>query len=114
MESKKLREIEREIVQQITALEQQLRLTEQSSQTVALDQTLAGRVSRIDAIQQQKMSQSSKIRDLKRLTELKRTRLKLKSNDFGLCEECEQLIAFGRLKINPESKYCISCQQQME
>lgn len=111
------KQIEKSIVEQIFELEQQLKLTEQSSQTVELDQTLAGRVSRIDAIQQQKMAQSSHQRDKKRLAELTVVLVairELTNDEFGLCEECDEEIPIARLIIKPESKYCITCQELRE
>ena len=105
---------------QISELEQQLDLCKNATQTVELDQTLAGRVSRVDAIQQQKMAQSSFVRDKKRLLKLKNV-LQILSEEqqnngqeYGRCEECDQEIAIARLLIKPESVNCIACQQILE
>ena len=98
----------------ISELDKQLSLTQESSQTVELDQTLAGRVSRIDAIQQQKMAKSSFERDKKLLVKLKQTLDRLSDEYYGVCEECDEPIPLARLKIKPESEFCIGCQQMME
>lgn len=113
MELKDKKELEQLILNQIADLEKQLNLSEHSSQTVELDQTLAGRVSRIDAIQQQKMAESSNIRDKKTLLELKSALEKLPNDDWGICQECDEPISIARLKIKPESIYCIRCQQDL-
>jgi len=106
-----------EIVEnQIRELKQQLSLLERSSQTVQLDQSATGRVSRIDAIQQQKMAASSRNRDKKLLLRLDRVLTKLHksedepNSDFGYCEECAEEISLARLKIKPDSEFCIDCQ----
>ena len=105
---------------QISELEQQLELCKKATQTVELDQTLAGRVSRIDAIQQQKMAQSSFARDNKRLLKLNGVLQRLsdekqsKKQEYGRCEECDQEIAIARLMVKPESTNCIACQQLLE
>jgi len=97
-----------------------LALSKNSSQTVQLDQSATGRVSRIDAIQQQKMATSSMIRDKKLLTRLENVLAKLKTDsdqvesNFGYCEECGDEILFARLKIKPDSKYCIDCQSLLD
>ena len=101
------------IEEKIYELKKQIELSENSSQTVKLDQTLAGRVSRIDAIQQQKMAESSNLRDKKKLTQLKSALKNLPNDDFGICQECDEPISIARLQIKPESIYCISCQQNL-
>ncbi|MCF6193758.1 MAG: TraR/DksA C4-type zinc finger protein [Kangiellaceae bacterium] len=108
------------IEDQIRELTNLLYLSENSSQTVQLDQSANGRVSRIDAIQQQKMAASSMIRDKNLVTrlELVLTKLKNDSNqtesNFGYCEECGEEILFARLKIKPDSEYCIDCQSLLD
>lgn len=111
--------IKRVVKKQILELKKQVDLSEVSAQTVELDQTLAGRVSRIDAIQQQKMAQSSFARDRTRLLKLNKVLHKLTDVDdgdqeYGRCEECDEEIAIARLLVKPESNYCIGCQQTSE
>jgi len=106
--------IEEIITNKISDLEKQLALTQKSSQTVELDQTLAGRVSRIDAIQQQKMAKASYDRDKKLLVKLNQILDKFPDEYYGICEECDEPILMARLKIRPESKFCIGCQEMME
>jgi DnaK suppressor protein len=106
--------IKRQIEDEIEKLESQLCLNRDSAKTVELDQSLAGRVSRIDAIQQQKMAQAAEQRNRLRLLSLKAVLNKIDTEDFGLCEECAEPISIERLKIKPESLYCLSCQALLE
>ena len=105
---------------QIGELKQQLNLSENSSQTVQLDQSATGRVSRIDAIQQQKMAASSMNRDKKLLLRLECVLAKLQkeknelNSDFGYCDECGDEISLARIKIKPDSEYCIACQSRLD
>ncbi len=39
---------------------------------------------------------------------------KIDSNEYGLCEECEENIEIKRLMILPEAKYCIACAERIE
>ena len=105
--------LRRLIINQLSDLEKQINLSEESSQTVELDQTLTGRVSRIDAIQQQKMAKSSNLRDKQLVIDLKMALEKLPNDDYGICQECDELISIARLQIKPESTYCIGCQQSL-
>jgi DnaK suppressor protein len=105
----------RELVEvEIASLSKQIELSKLSGKTVALDQTLAGRVSRIDAIQQQKMAKSATARDQKRKLRLESVLEHLDETYYGVCEECDNLIGFERLKIKPESRFCITCQSLLE
>lgn len=99
---------------QLEELEEQLLLTQESSKTVELDQALAGRVSRIDAIQQQKLAQAGLGRAKLKYRQLTQTLSQLDFDDFGYCQECGEEIKVARLLIKPESCYCIECQTQLE
>lgn len=39
---------------------------------------------------------------------------KIDEGTFGLCEECEQLIALKRLEARPEAPLCIKCKEAQE
>jgi DnaK suppressor protein len=85
----------------------------EGAQTVDLDEPI-GRLSRMDAIQQQQMSAANK-----RTTEL---RLKLVAQslrifaegEYGLCRRCEEPIGYPRLKAKPEAAFCVDCQSAKE
>lgn len=111
---KELQQIRKVIATQLEELEQQLVLTQESSKTVELDQALAGRVSRIDAIQQQKLAQAGLSRAKLKFDKLSWVQQQLESEDYGFCEECGEAIKFARLLIKPESRYCIECQSRLE
>lgn len=40
--------------------------------------------------------------------------IKIKNNNFGICELCDGEIRPERLKIKPHAKYCIECRQIIE
>lgn len=101
----------------LRALESELReailLSEDGVKPVDLDEPI-GRVSRIDAIQQQKMAQNNRAGHQARLRMVSIALAALDSGDYGLCAECEEPISFRRLKARPESRYCIACQSARE
>ena len=39
---------------------------------------------------------------------------KISNNDYGICEMCEDLIGFQRLKVKPHAIYCIDCREIIE
>ena len=81
---------------------------------VELDQGRVGRLSRMDAMQQQAMSQAAG-----RLMEAEQTRIltaldRIRSGDYGYCIICDDEIAEGRLRSDPSVLSCISCAQKAE
>lgn len=95
-----------------------LQATEQEAheagQTVELDQSRVGRLSRIDALQQQAMSQENERR---RELELKRIASALKrieAGDYGYCLSCDEPIDAKRLEFDPAATQCIRCAEKRE
>jgi DnaK suppressor protein len=94
--------------------EQQMAGAEAATKPVTLDQQSVGRVSRIDAIQQQQMAiaNQQQTSDL-----LKRIELALRRIDdasYGDCLECGEPIAHARLQAQPFASLCIDCQSARE
>lgn len=85
-----------------------------STRPVALDQQMVGRVSRIDAIQQQQMAQAGRGALEQRLRQVRAARRRLAEDDYGFCEACDRPIGYARLKVRPEAALCVSCQEQRE
>lgn len=48
----------------------------------------------------------------KRLNRLKQAVLKIDTPEYGICLECEEPIPLERLKLIPESRYCVECMQE--
>ena len=82
-----------------------------SQQTVELDQSRVGRLSRMDALQQQAMAQATQRNTDLMLLEIKAALLRCEEGSFGLCCECDEPIGEKRLHIAPTSRKCIACAQ---
>lgn len=79
--------------------------------TVELDQSRMGRVSRIDAIQQQKMAQATMRRHQQRL---ERVEAAIERHDddpeeYGPCLRCGEPIGYRRLRAFPDVVVCVGC-----
>ncbi len=48
-----------------------------------------------------------------RLNRLKTAYLNIDNKEYGVCQECEEDINIERLKLIPESKYCVSCMNEL-
>ncbi len=49
----------------------------------------------------------------KRLNRLKHAYMKIDTPEYGICQECEEEIPLERLKLLPESQYCVSCMNEL-
>lgn len=76
---------------------------------VELDQQSVGRLSRMDAMQQQAMAHDLTRRRQKRKVALERTMSKIRDGEFGYCSECGEPIAVRRLEIDPTFQTCVRC-----
>jgi len=107
-----------ELETQLKELEQQLHsflnLDEEAAETVELDQSKVGRLSRMDALQQQAMAQASSEAHKQQLIRVHQALHKLEEGDYGFCEECGESIPFARLQVQPESDFCVNCLQALE
>ena len=86
----------------------------EAARPVELDQPAIGRVSRVDAIQQQKMLQANRSALSARAQRVQSALARLADDEYGECVGCGQEIGYKRLKARPESLYCIGCQTARE
>ena len=100
--------------QQQQALERQLQIGNDAIRPVELDQQSVGRVSRIDAIQQQQMALAGQGQAEQMLEQVKQALGRIESGAFGFCQACEEPIAFARLQVQPFARLCIDCQSAAE
>jgi len=84
-----------------------------SSKAVDLDQPI-GRLSRMDALQQQAMARANRAGHQRRLTLIDAALVAVKTGRYGECRRCEEPIAFSRLQVRPESPFCLNCQKESE
>ena len=101
------------LLERRTELEKLIEDAEEGSQPVSLDQPI-GRLSRMDALQQQSMSQASRQAARQGLEQVKAALQRIASGDYGYCVECEEDIDFARLQARPEAPFCIDCQSGRE
>ncbi len=80
---------------------------------VSLDAPI-GRLSRMDALQQQSMVQANRRTAQTRLAHIEAALRRHADGEYGLCASCEEEIGYARLKARPEAPLCISCQAGRE
>jgi len=87
---------------------------DEAAQTVELDQTKIGRVSRMDALQSQAMAKESQQRRQIRKQRIETALQRIEKDIFGLCVRCEEEIHPKRLAFDPTVLLCITCANQNE
>ena len=78
---------------------------------VELDQQSVGRLSRMDAIQQQSMDLAREERRRARLAMMAAALYRLDNYEFGCCLACGEDISRQRLEIDPAVTLCVDCQR---
>lgn len=81
-----------------------------ATRPVTLDQQAVGRVSRIDAIQQQQMAIANQQQTKALLSQIELALRRIESGEFGDCLHCGEAIADARLQVQPWACLCIACQ----
>lgn len=109
-----LEELRALLVARQQELEAQLLITDSSTKPVTLDQQSVGRVSRIDAIQQQQMAIANQKQANQILKQVELALNRMDSEDYGICLQCLETIAFARLQAQPFADLCLGCQSASE
>jgi len=84
-------------------------LGEAGKATVELDQQSVGRLSRMDALQNQAMAKAVDARRGVERGRLLAALARIDEGEFGYCEDCGDEIAEGRLRLDPAALRCVEC-----
>lgn len=99
--------------EQLRALQAQLELDSETGDAAAsvveLDQSRVGRLSRMDALQAQSMSQASQRRRVQQLRDIAAALNRIEAGTFGVCLDCDEPINPKRLSFDPSVRYCLGC-----
>ncbi len=90
-----------------------LKSTRDGTRPVALDEPI-GRLTRMDAMQQQNMSAETRRQAGLRLRQVEQAIGHVERGTYGLCLRCEDPIGYARLNARPESPFCLVCQDEID
>jgi DnaK suppressor protein len=82
--------------------------------TVVLDQSSVGRLSRMDALQQQAMASGLRERLALRRRQLQAALDRITAGTYGLCCQCEAAMEPDRLDNDPAAVFCADCMAERE
>ena len=109
MTENEVEKIRRKLHQMLEDLSAQDSLRRESQKTVELDQQSVGRLSRMDALQQQAMAKAQQTRRTVSETRIRATLQRIDEGEFGFCADCGEEIEPKRLELDPTTPKCVSC-----
>lgn len=112
LDAAELRELHADLAALRAELQSFLEASSAGSAPVALDEPI-GRLSRMDAMQQQAMSSANRRTAEQRLQRVEAA-LQRAPDEYGLCLHCEEPVGFKRLKVQPDAVLCFACQSDRE
>lgn len=90
-------------------LDDQLKSLGTSAKPVDLNDPI-GRLSRMDAIQQQQMALNAKRQTENSIQQVEAALARIDDGTYGVCLKCEEEISEKRLLAKPEAPFCTDCQ----
>jgi DnaK suppressor protein len=106
--AEQLGEIREELRKSLARLERSMK-SNGNGRPPELDQSAVGRLSRIEALQNQGMTQNLQERERLQLEQVMDALKRLEAGTFGYCTDCRGPIRFDRLLVFPEALNCTSC-----
>ncbi len=94
-------------------IEAQLDASREDARPVDLDEPI-GRLTRMDAMQQQNMTKAGRRSLEARLKQIAGALAGVQTGDYGFCVRCDEPIGYPRLRARPESRLCVRCQEHLE
>lgn len=95
--------------ERITELKADVAGSVRQRNVVTLDQQSVGRLSRMDALQQQAMAQATDRRRHAEIAKAESALRAMQTDEFGFCLQCGEAIELGRIEYDPALTLCFSC-----
>jgi DnaK suppressor protein len=84
--------------------------TADAARPVKLDQTSVGRLSRMDALQQQAMRVSLRDGFLREQRRVAAALERMREGRYGICCACQDELSLERLQADPAAPFCVECE----
>lgn len=108
MNQKQIKEIEEKILQEIKKTTNSILEYRKLTKPISPENAI-GRVSRMDAINNQSVILASLRKAEEKLHKLQKVKKEIIKKDFGTCVKCKKMIPIERLLIIPEINKCVHC-----
>lgn len=84
-------------------------LIEEPMNAATLGQSMVGRLSLMDVMQQQSISSVKQDRQDESLLRIKAALIRIDEGQYGHCVGCLSLISLARLHVDPSVEHCVNC-----
>jgi DnaK suppressor protein len=111
MNAAKLKQYKKSLLDRRDELRRLIEVSKAGRDPVELDQSRVGRLSRMDALQNQAMALETERRRNVELQRIAAALKRLDTDDFGYCLSCGEVIESKRLSLDPTAPLCIDCAQ---
>ena len=101
------------ITKQLTHLSHEIEVMKENLKPVAT-QCSKSDPQRAELMQNQEIIYKNFAVAEKRYNNLLHTHQHLEDEEYGLCQECDEAIAYERLLLMPEAKYCVDCANERD
>ena len=108
MDKAQLKAVQRQLNHEIKTTQDKINEYRLLCKPIAPENSI-GRVSRMDAINNKSVVEAALRSAKEKMQQLKFMQNKIKESDFGICKKCNRKIPFGRIMIQPHSKFCVNC-----
>ncbi|MBT3028636.1 MAG: conjugal transfer protein TraR [gamma proteobacterium symbiont of Ctena orbiculata] len=109
MTPKELASLKERLLHLRTELQAVDETSQAAGETVELDQSRVGRLSRMDALQAQQMAQETARRRQQQLSNIAGALRRIDAGEYGYCFVCKEPINIQRLMAEPTTTRCIDC-----
>lgn len=98
-----------DLLRALARLEKSMSAPDETMLPVTLDQSTIGRLSRIDALQNQGLTENLQERERVKLALITAALRRIEEGTFGRCNACGEPIEYERLLVFPETQTCSGC-----
>ncbi len=109
MDRDELAAFDAQLREMLVALDAGDELGRKATEVVTLDQQSVGRLSRMDALQNQAMAKSAQARRAASRGRILAALERIEDGEFGYCAECGEEIKAERLRLDPATPNCVAC-----
>ena len=97
------------LIARLTALDEEDAAGKDGQKAVMLDQQAVGRLSRMDALQNQAMAQATARRRSAERQRVMAALTRFETGEYGYCTRCGEEVAPARLAADPSIALCAAC-----
>jgi DnaK suppressor protein len=111
MQAAKVKKFKTQLSERRIEVQRLIEVGKASRDPVELDQSRMGRLSRMDALQNQAMALETERRRNVELQRIDAAMKRIGEDEFGYCLSCGEDIGDKRLSLDPTAPLCIDCAQ---